>query len=82
MKFQLCFTDPEGMDKTLDSEVVRSLEGIPIEDKEERDALAAVRKRKLETFAKQWAGRKSEMVVEFDTDKGTAIVLERTDSLS
>lgn len=76
MIFQVSFKDADLPHECFDDEARRLTESIPGLDDEERDLVQGARRDHLREFANKWI-ETDEITVEFDTTKGTAVVIPR-----
>ena len=76
MKFTIQMKDPDGPFDCLNSAVEESLFDITGEG--EKEAIRDVRFQNLKRATDKWFRYGEYLTVEFDTDKGTATVLEAT----
>ena len=74
MKFVVTMKDPDTLDDSISHAVDVSLMGV--EDKDEREAVKAVRHAKVREVADTWFRYGEYLSVEIDTDTGTATVLK------
>ena len=74
MIFQITFKDPDGVYESLQDEARQSLpEGLSVN---ERKVLCETRREEMDEFAGKWIWASEYVTLEFDTEKGTAVVVE------
>jgi len=75
MKFRVTMKDPDGVYDSMSRAVEQSLpeDGL---DEEEREQLSETRADLLKKFTGKWLQYSEYAVIEFDTDAGTAILVE------
>lgn len=76
MKIVVNIKDPDGFSEDVDKAVRESLASIEGIDDEERESLFEARRDKVWGELRKFVRYQECMRVEFDTDSGTAIVLE------
>jgi len=77
MKFRVTMKDPEGAYDSIQDEakkMVAAIEGIT---EDEREPIEESRADMLKAFASRWMTYGEYITVEFDTEAGTATVIER-----
>ena len=77
MKFQVTLKDPDGFSEGLQEATERALNGVDGIDKEERESLMEIRREKIAQHWTRWVEYGEYVTLEFDTEAGTAVVVER-----
>jgi hypothetical protein len=75
MKFRITLKDPDGVHNSLDEESADSVQSMDL-DEEEKEAIKAMRREKMSEFAGKWLEYGEYVTIEFDTEAGTATVVE------
>lgn len=76
MKVRITFKDPDGVYEAIDDAVKESLKTDGL-DKDEAEAISELRHEKVSRVLSKWVEYGEYVTVEFDTDAGTAIVVEK-----
>lgn len=76
MKFQATIKDPDMLDDAIREAVDSELEPMKLDD-EEREALTEIRCQRAKDACEKFVEYGEYIVVEFDTDAGTATVVPR-----
>lgn len=77
MKFQVQLKDPDGFSDSIDDAIAASLKAMTEIDEDEKDAVKEKRGEKVREAMEKWVEYGEYVTLEFDTDAGTAIVVER-----
>jgi hypothetical protein len=79
MKFRITLKDPDGFYEGIDLATFESVKSHLGEDpdSEVEEAVSKVARKKIESFIKKWVEYGEYIDIEFDTDTGTAVVVER-----
>lgn len=77
MKFRVTFKDPDGVSESLFWEAKKSVEEISGIEEDELEDLIKNREEKLSKFIRKWVEYDEYLTVEFDTEAGTASVVQR-----
>lgn len=76
MKIKVCLKDPDGFSEAVQDACSSSLKEVPLTDKE-RDVLLDTRVEETWEKLEKWVDCQEYITLEFDTDNGTAVVLNR-----
>ena len=77
MKFRLTMKDPDGVSDSVDECVRKSMQGRDGLSERELAALEDIRRQETNDFVARWIEYGEYVTIEFDTDAGTAKVVER-----
>lgn len=75
MKFRVTMKDPDTLHDEIDDAIKKDPGLLSIADKDEREAVAAIRKEKLHDLCRQWFEYGEYLVVEIDTEAKTCTVV-------
>lgn len=76
MKFTVTFKDPDGVSDSISIVAKLSLNGQTFLSQNERDSMIENRTETLHAFTSKWIDWQEYVTIEFDTETGTATVLE------
>lgn len=76
MKFTVTFKDPDGPHECIEDAAKQSVESDGIKYEDEREAIAELRRDKLQKLCGKWFKYGEYIDVEIDTEAGTCTVLE------
>jgi hypothetical protein len=79
MKFRITLKDPDGFYEGIDEATFASVKSHLGEDPDSdvEEAVSNVARQKIEDFIEKWVEYGEYVTLEFDTDTGTAVVVER-----
>ena len=76
MKFRITLKDPDGVSLSMDETLEEQVKELDLKDDEEIEAIKDVRRDKLNVFISKWVEYGEYVTIEFDSEAGTATVVE------